>query len=107
MTVLGAYSYYYTDPLTSINPANWTQNGVLSARSGGLTSSDPSGGSLISNLAVPDGTSDYEVKTTLALSPSILSQSNGIREFGCGFSSKPITDSPLCGFRRRKSFIPN
>ncbi len=36
--LLLAYSYYLTDALTSINGSNWTQNGVLSATSGGLTS---------------------------------------------------------------------
>jgi hypothetical protein len=29
-----AYTYYYTDNLTSINPANWTQNGSLTATAG-------------------------------------------------------------------------
>jgi hypothetical protein len=43
----GAYTYYYTDSLTSINTTNWTQNGTLTAGSGGLTSSDTNGGSLI------------------------------------------------------------
>ncbi|MGA2882186.1 MAG: hypothetical protein ABSG13_24810 [Bryobacteraceae bacterium] len=61
------YTYYYTDSLTSINTTNWTQNGTLTAGSGGLTSSATNGGSLISKVAVPDGSSNYEVKTTLTL----------------------------------------
>ncbi len=61
------YQYYDTDALTSINANSWTQNGVGSAGTSGYTSSDANGGSLISKIAVPDGTSLYEVKTTLAL----------------------------------------
>jgi hypothetical protein len=68
--LFGAYAYYYTDSLTSINTSNWTQNGTLTAGSGGLTSSNSNGGSLVSKVAVPDGTSNYEVKTTLTLTQS-------------------------------------
>ena len=64
------YTYYYTDGLTSINTSNWTENGTLTAGSGGLTSSNSNGGSLISKVAVPDGSSNYEVKTTLTLTQS-------------------------------------
>jgi hypothetical protein len=69
--LLGTYTYYFTDTLTSINTSNWTQNGTLTAGSGGLTSSNiTTGGSLISKVSVPDGTSDYEVRTTLTLTAS-------------------------------------
>lgn len=68
--LFAAYTYYLTDTLTSINTTNWTQNGTLTAGSGGLTSSNANGGSLISKVAVPDGTSDYEVRTTLTLAQS-------------------------------------
>jgi hypothetical protein len=64
------YQYYYTDVLASINPANWIQNGGLTAGSGGLTSSDPSGGSLISRIPAPDGSSDYEIRSTLSITQS-------------------------------------
>jgi len=64
------YTPYFTDSLTSINNSNWTSNGSLTAGSGGLTSSATNGGSLISKVAVPDGTSDYEVDTTLKLTQS-------------------------------------
>jgi RHS repeat-associated protein len=67
---LAAYTYYYTDALTSINTSNWWQNGTVTATAGGLYSSDANGGSLISKVAVPDGTSDYEVKATLTLAGS-------------------------------------
>jgi hypothetical protein len=64
------YQYYFSDPVTSINGASWTQNGPLTAGAGGLTTSDANGGSLISRVAVPDGTSEYEVAMTLNLSSS-------------------------------------
>ena len=64
------YQYYYTDALASINTNNWYQNGVGSAGASGYTSSDASGGSLISKVAVPDGTSSYEVKMKLSIPSS-------------------------------------
>jgi hypothetical protein len=68
--LLGTYTYYFTDSLTSINTSNWYQNGTLTAGTGGLTSSSSNGGSLISKVAVPDGSSNYEVKATLTLTQS-------------------------------------
>jgi hypothetical protein len=62
--LLGAYSYYYSDTLTSINSNNWYQNGTLTATSTGLTSSGGSGGSLISKPGISTG-NDYEIRTTL------------------------------------------
>jgi RHS repeat-associated protein len=65
------YQYYYSDTFSSINPAAWYQNGAgLTTNSAGLTSADANGGSLISKAGVPDGTSQYEVKTTLNLTQS-------------------------------------
>jgi RHS repeat-associated protein len=63
----GAYTYYYSDALTTINGANWFTNGSVSATSSGLTATASTGGSLISKIAVPDASSDYEVKARLAL----------------------------------------
>jgi len=54
----GGYQYYYTDALTSIDGSKWTQNGTLSATATGLTSAATNGGSLISKVAVPDGTAE-------------------------------------------------
>jgi RHS repeat-associated protein len=68
--LFATYTYYFTDTLTTINTSNWTENGTLTAGSGGLTSSNSNGGSLISKVAVPDGSSNYEVKTTLTLTQS-------------------------------------
>jgi hypothetical protein len=65
-----AYVYYFSDTLTTINTTNWSQNGSVSATSGGLTATTSNGGSLISKLAVPDGSSQYEVKMTLTLAAS-------------------------------------
>src|SRR5271167_171469 len=63
--MLAAYSYYYSDDLTVLYAGNWAQNGTVSFTSSGLTASSTDGGSLISAIAVPDDTSDYEVMTTL------------------------------------------
>src|SRR5260370_39608534 len=65
--LFAAYTYYYTDTLTSINTTNWYQNGSLTPTTGGLTAPTANGGSLISKIAVPGGSSDYEVKSVLAL----------------------------------------
>ena len=35
--LFASYTYYYTDTLTTINTANWYQNGSLTATTGGLT----------------------------------------------------------------------
>ena len=56
---LNAYTYYYTE--TTPDPSKWTTNG------------DPTtstGGSKISNLAIPDGSSIYEIKTVLNIKSS-------------------------------------
>ena len=66
--LFAAYTYYFSDSLTSINTSNWWQNGSLTAGSSGLTSSDSNGGSLVSKVTVPaPGASQYEVKATVNL----------------------------------------
>jgi hypothetical protein len=60
---LFGYSYYFSDPLTSAQPSSWYQNGDVRYDSTGLWSNGV--GSLVSQTAVPDGTSEYEVKATL------------------------------------------
>jgi RHS repeat-associated protein len=62
-----AYQYYYTDTLTSINNTYWRLNGAVTAASQGLSATTVNGGSLISLVAVPDGSTQYEVNTTLTL----------------------------------------
>ncbi|MBI5280355.1 MAG: RHS repeat-associated core domain-containing protein [Candidatus Solibacter usitatus] len=63
----GAYTFYYSDSFGSINLSNWSQNGVLTTSAAGLTSADAAGGSLISRVAVPDGSSEYHIRTQLRL----------------------------------------
>lgn len=69
-SVFGAFTPYYTDPLTSINTTNWGQNGTLTASSSGLTSSNANGGSLISKITPPVSSYEYEADITLALTAS-------------------------------------
>ncbi len=52
----GPYSYYVTNGL---NTGNWTQAGTVTATGTSLTATDANGGSLISAISVPDGSSDY------------------------------------------------
>jgi len=66
-TTLVAYQDYYQDSLTSIDPTKWYQNGSLTPTAQGLTSTSVNGGSLISKIAVPDGTSDYQVFSSLTI----------------------------------------
>ena len=54
------YQLTYSDPLTSVDPSKWSQNGVLSAGSNGVTGA----GSLISSVTVPTG-NDYDVRMTI------------------------------------------
>lgn len=66
-----AYNYYQTYTGTG---GQFTQNGTLTNLStpygAGLTSSDANGGSLISSMAVPDGTLNYEAAMTLGIAHS-------------------------------------
>ena len=74
--VHGAYNWYYTDPLTSINGAYWTQNGSLTASSAGITSS--SAGSLVSTVGAPSYPNDYQVNATINLPNNTGGGSYGI-----------------------------
>ncbi|MFN8006848.1 MAG: hypothetical protein U0V70_07470 [Terriglobia bacterium] len=65
--VQAAYLYYYSDPFTTIDTTKWTKNGTLQGGGNGLGVLYDPGGSLISKVTVPDGTSDYEVRTNLSL----------------------------------------
>jgi hypothetical protein len=60
------YTPYYSDTFTTINAANWHQNGSVSGGSGLYGTS----GSLISTLAAPSPSNSYEVKMTLNLTTS-------------------------------------
>jgi hypothetical protein len=90
-TVLGAYQYYYTDNLTCcLSSGSWTQNGTVAAQTGGLTASSADGGTLISTVSIPDGTSDYEVNSFLTLSASGGSYTHYLR----ASSSAKLSFSP-------------
>jgi hypothetical protein len=56
----GAYNYYYSDTFTTLNGSAWSVVGSVTPTANGLTA--PGDGQLYSLLAVPDGTSEYEVK---------------------------------------------
>ena len=62
------YQYYYSESFASAPSPNWNLNGTLTESSAtGMTNGDAIGGSLISSLGVPDGSSDYEVKETVRI----------------------------------------
>jgi len=60
-------NYYVTDKLTSIDATKWAVTGNLSPGPSGLAIHDPNGGSLISKLAIPDGSNEAEVAATITL----------------------------------------
>jgi len=68
--LMAAYSPYFTDAFTTINLTNWYQNGTLTATGGGLVVSGSSTASLISKVAIPDGTSDGQIEMILTLGTS-------------------------------------
>jgi len=63
--LFGAYQYYQSGTFSSLNSTNWWVNGGAVATSQGLSSNGNA--ALISNLAIPDSSWDYEVKITLNL----------------------------------------
>lgn len=67
LPLLGQYQYYRTDNYGGVDQNAWQWNGSLASQGAGLTSQDVNGGALISKLAVPDLTSDYEVRTRVGL----------------------------------------
>lgn len=85
-----AYTYYYGDNLTTVDGTKWYTNGTVSAGTGGLTISGS--GSLISKVAVPDGTSEYEVKAKLT-----LGQSGGIYTLYLRATNDALAGSPAQG----------
>ncbi len=64
------YAYYFSDALSSIDQNNWTLEGDPTAAPSGITSASAAGGALISRVAVPDGSSEYEVRALLNLKES-------------------------------------
>lgn len=66
----GAYSYYITDTLTSIDSSRWVTTGTLAPSPAGLAAQNTSGGTLVSRIPIPDGTAEGEVAMTLTLADS-------------------------------------
>ena len=63
------YRYYFSDQLSTLSPDNWSIKGDATGVDG-LTSASASGAALISRVAVPDGSSEYEVRAALNLKES-------------------------------------
>ena len=64
------YNYYLSNVLPSFKPEDWIVAGDANITSDGLTSASPRGAALVSRVAVPDGTSEYEVRAALNLKES-------------------------------------
>ena len=65
-----SYSYYLTDNLTALDPVKWAAAGTAAPGASGLASADPNGGSLVSRVPIPDGSSEAEVRVTVRLAAS-------------------------------------
>ena len=64
------YRYYFSDQLSSISTDSWSVKGDVNSLGAGLTSASASGAALLSRVAVPDGSSEYEVRAALNLKQS-------------------------------------
>lgn len=60
-----AYTPYFTDTMASYQSSYWTENGSLSFGSQNGYPTQTGIATLVSKVAIPDGTSSYEVKETL------------------------------------------
>ena len=63
------YRYYLSDKLSSLSTDNWAIKGDANAADG-FTSASANGAALLSKVAVPDGSSEYEVRASLSLKAS-------------------------------------
>jgi len=64
------YRYYFSDKLTAISAEQWSIRGDAVQAADGVTSASASGAILLSRIAVPDGSSDSEVRASLNLKAS-------------------------------------
>ncbi len=69
-TIVTAYPNYYIDYFSTLDTTKWYINGTPINTNGALQFFGASNGSLISKVAVPDGTSDGQAKMTLSLGVS-------------------------------------
>jgi len=65
-----SYQYYLTDSFANLDTSKWTVTGNVVPSRGGLTAPDPNGGSVISKVPIPDGSSEGEVLANVALGAS-------------------------------------
>jgi RHS repeat-associated protein len=68
--VWASYQYYLTDSLASIDTAKWSTAGAVSPSATGLAAPNSNGGSLLSQVPIPDGSSEAEVAITVTLAGS-------------------------------------
>lgn len=64
------YNYYFSESLAAMKQDSWAIQGDANITADGLTSASPTGTALLSRAPVPDGTSEYEVRTVLNLKQS-------------------------------------
>jgi len=86
-----AYTPYLNDPLTSINPTNWYQNGTLSAGAAGITSA--TSGALISRLSPSTTPNDYLAQATINLPSGTNGGNHGIMFRATTNAQAPSTGS--------------
>ena len=66
MPLMAAYVYFFSDTFSGgISSTNWYTNGTISGGASGLASTAANGGSVIYKPAIPDGSSEYEVKANV------------------------------------------
>jgi len=61
------YTYYLTDTLATIDGSKWIATGAPNASRTGLSASSAAGGTLVSRIPIPDGSTEGEVSMTLTL----------------------------------------
>ena len=96
-SLFGAYSYYYTDSFATINKSAWTVNGAPLIGSAGLRTDGQA--SLISTVAVPGGSSDYEVRITPGMSTGSGAYDILLRATPDALSGWPVTQGSAYVFR--------
>jgi RHS repeat-associated protein len=119
--VFGQYSYYFTDPMSSLQTSYWSSTGSPQFTNiygywGAANGSSSTNSSMVSTVVVPDGTSSYGVRATvhfpngvggagfpvsLLLRASSTFSSNGLPttayvvQFSCASSASSISVSKI------------
>ena len=68
--VFGQYAWYFTDPMQSLQTADWTTSATPQFSNygtywGAYANSSPNYTSMVSSVHVPDGTSSYGIQATV------------------------------------------